>query len=91
MSKLPTIVPVSDLRQDASKVLEIVRRNQGPLVITQRGRAAAVLMSLSEYGEVERRIALLDLLTQSESEIAKGVGESLDSVMSEAREMLGSQ
>lgn len=89
MSKLPTLVPVSDLRQDASKVLEIVRTENGPLVITQRGRAAAVLMSLREYGEVERRIQILDILTQSENEIAQGPWESLESVMSDAKALLG--
>lgn len=89
MGKLPTIVPVSDLRQDASKVLDIVRAEKGPLVITQRGRAAAVLMSLAEYEEVERRIQLLDLFDQGEKEIAQGVGDSAETVMSTARALLG--
>jgi prevent-host-death family protein len=90
MGKLPIIVPVSDLRQDASKILDIVRTEQGPLVITQRGRAAAVLMSLAEYEAVERRIQLLDLLDQGEKEIAQGMGDSAEAVMSAARVLLGS-
>ncbi len=90
MAKLPMIVPVSDLRQDASRVLDIVRSKNGPLVITQRGRAAAVLMSLEDYEAVERRVQLLDLLTQSEKEISQDQGESIGSVMSDARSLLGS-
>ena len=89
MAKLPMIVPVSDLRQDASKVLDIVRSKNGPLVITQRGRAAAVLMSLEDYEAVERRVQLLDLLTQSEKEISQDQGASLESVMGDARSLLG--
>jgi prevent-host-death family protein len=88
MAKLPTIIPVSDLRQDASKVLDIARSDQGPLVITQRGRAAAVLISMREYARIEDRIQILELLAQGEREITEGIGESLESVMAEARAML---
>ena len=45
MAKIPTIVPVSDLRQDAARVLRDAKKSKKPLVITQRGRATAVLMS----------------------------------------------
>ena len=89
MTTLPTIVPVSDLRQDASKVLDIARSQNGPLVITQRGRAAAVLMSLEAYEAIEQRLRLLDLLTQSEKEIAQDAGDSMESVLADARSMLG--
>ena len=51
MRKLPEIVPVSDLRQDAAKVLKRVRDSNEPLIITQRGRAAAVM--ISPFNDVE--------------------------------------
>ena len=89
MSRLPTIVPVSDLRQDASKVLDIVRAEKGPLIITQHGRAAAVLLSVPEYQEVERQLQLLALLTQGEKEIARADGERIETVMAAARSLLG--
>ncbi len=46
MAKVPAIVPVSDLRQDAARVLKNAKNSKEPLSITQRGRATAVLMSL---------------------------------------------
>ncbi|MFI5456233.1 MAG: type II toxin-antitoxin system Phd/YefM family antitoxin [Isosphaerales bacterium] len=46
MAKIPAIVPVSDLRQNSARVLKDVKKSKKPLVITQRGRATAVLMSL---------------------------------------------
>jgi prevent-host-death family protein len=49
MTKLPTIIPITDLRQDAATVLRRVRDSKEPIVITQRGRAAAVMMSAEAY------------------------------------------
>ena len=49
MGKLLNIIPVSDLRQDAAKVLKQLRNQKEPLVIMQRGRAAAVIISVEAY------------------------------------------
>lgn len=37
MAKLPHIIPVTDLRQDAAAVLKRVGKSREPFVITQRG------------------------------------------------------
>jgi prevent-host-death family protein len=49
MGNLGDIIPVSDLRQDADKVLKRVRDSREPRVIRQRGRVAAVMLSVEEY------------------------------------------
>jgi prevent-host-death family protein len=49
MAGIPAIVPVSDLRQDAARVLKDVKKSNRPVFITQRGRAIAVLISLDAY------------------------------------------
>ncbi|MBW2005117.1 MAG: type II toxin-antitoxin system Phd/YefM family antitoxin, partial [Deltaproteobacteria bacterium] len=46
MGKLLDIIPVSDLRQNAAKVLKKLRDNKEPIIITQRGRAAAVIIGV---------------------------------------------
>ena len=74
MAKVPAIVPVSDLRQDAARVLKNVKDLKQPLFITQRGRATAVLMSLDAYERSEAERDLLLLLARGEKEIAAGVG-----------------
>lgn len=88
MSKVPDIIPVTDLRQDAAAALERVRISKKPLVITQRGRAAAVMLSVEEYERTERERELLRLLARGEKEIAAGVGYDLDSVLAEADALL---
>jgi prevent-host-death family protein len=88
MPKIPTIVPVSDLRQDAAGLLKELRASKEPMFITQRGRAAAVLMSIDAYQNSEARRDILLLLARGEQEIASGVGHTLDSVLAEADAIL---
>lgn len=91
MARVPKLIPVSDLRDDVADVLKRVQDSREPLVITQRGRAAAVILSVREYerGEYERQ--LLRALARGEQEIAAGAGHDLDSVLEEADAMLSDE
>jgi len=89
MAKVPNIIPVTDLRQDAAAALKRVKTSRQPVVITQRGRAAAVLLSMEEYERGEHERQLLRLLARGEQEIAAGKGFDLDAVLAEADEILG--
>ncbi len=84
MTKIPQIIPVTDLRQDAAAVLKRLKSGKRPLVITQRGRATAVIISVEAYERSERERELLRLLARGEREMAKGKGYSLESVLAEA-------
>jgi len=91
MAKLPHIIPVSDLRQDAAKVLKQVRDSEEPIIITQRGRATAVMMSVEAYEKSEHENALLRLLAIGEKEIGAGRGHDLNSVLAEADALLAEE
>jgi len=43
------IIPISDLQSKAKKYVEQVKETDQPVIITQRGRAAAVLVSVESY------------------------------------------
>ena len=86
--RIPDMVPVSDFRQDAANVLRRVQDTNEPLVVTQRGRAAAILLSVDEYERREQELEVLRLLANGEKEIAEGRGHSLAEVMSEADALL---
>ena len=91
MTKVPDIVPISDLRQDAAAVLKRIRASREPLVITQRGRAAAVMVSVEEYERSEQERQILMLLARGEKEIADGKGFDLESVLEEADSILSGE
>jgi prevent-host-death family protein len=88
MAKVPAIIPVSDLRQDAARVLNDVKQSSEPVFITQRGRATAVLMSLDAFERSAAERELLLLLARGEKEIAAGIGHRLGHVLAEADALL---
>lgn len=87
-SKIPEVIPLSDLGQGAAAVIRRVRDSQTPAVITQRGRAKAVLISIEAYRQSEAERDLLARLARGEQEIAAGQGEDLDAVLAEADAIL---
>ncbi|GBE51888.1 phd_YefM [bacterium BMS3Bbin14] len=88
MPKTPQIIPISDLRQSASGVVKRLSSSRGPLFITQRGHAAAVMVSMKEYEYTQHELEILRLLARGEKEIEAGVGYDLKTVLAEADEML---
>ena len=88
MGKLSNIIPISDLRKDASNLLKQLRKSKEPLIITQRGRASAVIIGVDAYEESEHEKELLRLLAKGEKEIEIGQGYNLDKVLAEADVLL---
>jgi len=54
------IKPVSEFRANAAELIEHVKSSRRPLVLTQRGHSAAVVLDVSEY---ERMVEEIDLLS----------------------------
>ncbi len=88
MNTIPPIIPISDLRQDAAAVLKSIKNSDQPTVITQRGRAAAILLSVESYEQSLQDKELLMLLAKGEKEIQTGEGYDLDIVLGEADSIL---
>ena len=88
MSAIPIIVPISELRQDASSIVKRASASGDPVFITQHGRASAVLVSAGAYERTQRELEILRLLAQGEADIQAGVGFDLDVVMAEADALL---
>ena len=88
MPKAPKIIPISDLRQNASDIIKRVASSREPVFITQRGRAAAVMVSMKEYEHAQHENEILRLLARGEKEIEAGIGYDLDEVLKEADKIL---
>jgi prevent-host-death family protein len=60
MTTVPQIVPVSELRNKHTQIFGLLRR--GPVVLAQRSRPAAVLVSVEQWNELQhyKHLALLD-------------------------------
>ena len=88
MAKIPNIIPITDLRQDATAIVKRAIASREPLVITQRGRATAVLVSMDAYKHSQHELEILRLLARGEKEIEAGKGYELDEVLAEADSLL---
>lgn len=88
MTSLPAIIPISDLRQDAAGIIKRVVASNEPVVITQRGRASAVLVSAEAYERTQHENEILRILARGDADIAAGIGRDAEDVMSEARALL---
>lgn len=91
MGKLMNILPISDLRQDAAKILKKLRENNEPIIITQRGGPAAVIIGVEAYEKSEHDKEILRLLAKGEKEIEIGEGYDLDTVLAEADVILSQE
>jgi len=54
------IVPITDLQRQVGQIVTDVKNSDASVIITQRGRAAAVLISAEPYSQIEKDLARLD-------------------------------
>jgi prevent-host-death family protein len=56
------IIPITDLQRQAGQVLNSLSESDEPVIVTQRGRASAVLISAERYTRIEEDLERLDEL-----------------------------
>ena len=64
--------PVSDFRANAAGMIEQVKSTGRPLVLTQRGESAAVLLDVAVYSELIEEIELLSDVRTAMKQIELG-------------------
>jgi len=83
------VLPVTEFRANSAALLAQIRTSKRPIVLTQHGRSAAVLMDVSAYEAMLDEIALLREVRIAEEQIARGEGIPHDEVVAELRARLG--
>jgi len=58
MQIMPDVVPVSQLRDKHKQIFNQIA--QGPIILAQRSRSAAVLVSISDWNAREKRLEILE-------------------------------
>ena len=84
---MPSIRPISDLRNNANEISDFCRQTREPVYITRNGTGDMVVVNIEEY---ERQQAIIDLygkLAVAEQEIASGAeGEDFLTIARQMRE-----
>ncbi|HLL47825.1 MAG TPA: type II toxin-antitoxin system Phd/YefM family antitoxin [Longimicrobiaceae bacterium] len=80
------VQPVSEFRANAAKFVQRVRETRRPLVLTQHGKSAAVLLDVDEYERMVDTIELLRAVQQGEAELDAGLGVPHEEAMAQLLE-----
>ena len=68
------IKPLSEVRNGMATYIKQVHETKRPLIITQRGRSAAVLVDVQEFEAMQEKIELLSDIHSSLRQLEKGEG-----------------
>ena len=83
------IKPVSEFRANAAELIEQVRESGRPLVLTQRGHSAAVVLDVTDYENMIDELELLRDVRTAVQEIEAGKGISNREAKAELRRRFG--
>lgn len=82
------IKPLSLFRTDPASILRQVRESQRPVVITERGTPAAVIVDLEDYERQKEKMELMEAILEGEKDFQEGRVKSLDRLHRETRKWL---
>ena len=83
------IVPLSEFKARASDWLKKIAQTGGPVVITQNGRAAAVLVSPGEFDALTERARLLQAVAEGIADAEGGRLTDHESIVAEMTSRYG--
>jgi prevent-host-death family protein len=82
------VQPLSAFRANAAGFLEQVRATKRPLVLTQHGKSAAVVLDVDEYEALIEQVELIHDIRDARAELARGEGIPHNEVVTELRSRL---
>jgi antitoxin YefM len=83
------IKPISEFRANAASLVQQVRHTKRPLIITQQGKSAAVLIDVTEYENLLARLELLEDIEMADTQLNEDLGISHRVARKKALERLG--
>jgi prevent-host-death family protein len=78
------IEPLSEFRKKSAAFIKRLKKEKQPIILTQHGKSAAVLMDVSEYGRFTNKMEMLEDLLEAKQQVEQGKTHS----MAEAKERI---
>ncbi len=66
------IKPLSEFRANAAKFVKQVKETKRPIILTQHGKSAAVLLDVAAYQALVEKLELLQEIQIAEKQISEG-------------------
>ncbi len=83
------IIPIGEFKAHASSIMRRLQKDRRPIVITQRGRPAGVLVSPEDYDRLTERDRFLAAVNQGLAESEAGLGIDDDDLDAELEHRFG--
>jgi prevent-host-death family protein len=86
---MPVIKPISDLRNKANEISQLAHDADEPIFITKNGEGDLVVMSLTHYAKMQKKLELLNKLSVAQAQHAAGdPGKPLTQAVRDIRKRL---
>ncbi len=85
------IVPLSDFKARASELLKKLSQTGAPIVITQNGRAAGVLLSPAEFDSLTERTRFVEAVAEGIDDARSGRVVPHESMVAEVQARYGDE
>lgn len=69
---LPALKPVTEIKRHATEIIDQLRTDRVPILITEHGKEAAVLLDLATYKGMLHRLELLEVIAKGEQAFTEG-------------------
>ncbi len=69
---LPCLKPVTEIKRHAVEIIGQLREDRIPVLITERGREAAVMLDVGTYRGMLKRMELLEAVAEGEQDFREG-------------------
>jgi prevent-host-death family protein len=77
------IRPAIELKEKSNQLLKRLQKTRRPILLTQNGKPAAMLVDVKKFAEQLASKRLAKLLKQAEKELAEGKGRDMDEFFDE--------
>ncbi len=72
------IEPLSEFRKKSADFVKRLKKEKQPIILTQHGKSAAVLMDVSEYERFTKKMKMLEDLLEAKQQVEQGKTYSMD-------------
>ena len=79
------VIPVTELKNHTKEILARVMRTGDPMLVTQNGHSAVLIVDVEAYQAQQKKLFLLEQIARGEREILEGKGIPHAEVVKKAR------
>ncbi len=82
------VIPVTELKAHTKEVLAKVARTGEPILITQNGHSAVLVVDVESYQNQQRKLRLFEEIAKGEKQIASGKGIAHSEIQKKVKDWL---